>query len=92
MKHIYEITNITWVVRWNLVNLIWTSRGDSPLVGDAIASDGASWSGMTVAAATVAGPNLDLRPMPALWGGGEAEPQRQLHLGVIELVDERLAG
>ena len=45
-----------------------------------------------MAAATVAGPNLDLRPMPALWGGGEAEPQRQLHLGVIELVDERLAG
>jgi hypothetical protein len=45
-----------------------------------------------VAAANVAGPNLDMRPMPALWGGGEAEPQRQLHLGVIELVDERLAG
>jgi hypothetical protein len=75
MKHIYEITNITWVVRWNLgVNLIWTSRGDSPLVGDAIASDGASWSVTTVAAATVAGPNLDLRPMPVLRGGGEAEP------------------
>ena len=38
---IIEITNITWVVRWNLgVNLIWTSWGDSPLVGDAIASDG----------------------------------------------------
>jgi hypothetical protein len=45
-----------------------------------------------VAAATIVGPNLDLRPMSALWGGGEAEPQRQLHLGVIELVDERLAG
>jgi hypothetical protein len=75
MKHIYEITNITWVVRWNLgVNLIWTSRGDSPLVGDAIPSDCASWSGTTVAIATVAGPNLDLRPMPALWGGSEAKP------------------
>jgi hypothetical protein len=39
-----------------------------------IASDGALWSGTTVAAPTIAGPNLDLRPMPALRGGGEAEP------------------
>jgi hypothetical protein len=45
-----------------------------------------------VAAATVASPNLDLRPMPALRGGGEAEPQRHLHLGVIELVEERVVG
>jgi hypothetical protein len=45
-----------------------------------------------VAAATVAGPNMDLRPMPVLRGGGEEEHQLQLHLGVIELVDERLAG
>jgi hypothetical protein len=69
MKHIYEITNITWVVRWNLdVNLIWASRRDSLLVGDSIASDGALWSGTTVATATVAGPNPDLRPMTALRG------------------------
>jgi hypothetical protein len=27
-----------------------------------------------VAAPTIAGPNLDLRPMPALRGGSEAEP------------------
>ena len=81
------------MVRWNLgVNLIWASLGDSSLVGDAIASDGASWSGTTVAATTAAGPNLDLRPMSALRGCGEAEPQRQLHLGVVELVDECPAG
>jgi hypothetical protein len=44
------------------------SRGDSPPVCDAIACDGASWSGMAVAAATAAGPNPDLRPMLALRG------------------------
>jgi hypothetical protein len=69
MKHIYETTNITWVVRWNLdVNLIWASWGDSSPISDAIAGDGASWSGTTVAVATTAGPNPDLRPMPALRG------------------------
>jgi hypothetical protein len=39
--------------------------GDSPPLGDAIASDGASWSGTAVAAT---GPNPDLRPMSALRG------------------------
>jgi hypothetical protein len=65
------------------------SRGDLPSVCDAIACDGASWSGTAVAAATAAGPNPDLRPMSTLRGwqrggtSGSASSRRRRACGRV---------